>query len=112
MSVGANQFADILRESGVDVVLGVEDVQDHGMNLAQVKKKLGGKVALWGGVNGFLHVEEGSEKEIAAATARALDALGPDGFILSPVDNIRDASEKVWRKVLFFIETWRQSVGR
>jgi len=111
MSVGANQFADILRESGVDVVIGVEDVQDHGMKFDEIRRKLRGKVALWGGVNGFLHIEEGSEKDIARATVRALDALGPDGFILSPVDNIRDTSEKVWRKVLFFIDQWKRAVG-
>jgi len=111
MTVGANQFAELIVESGVDVVIGVEDVQDHGMNFVELKEKLDGKVALWGGVNGFLHIEEGDEDDIRTATTRALDTLGPDGFILSPVDNIRDTSETVWRKVLLFIETWKDLVS-
>ena len=109
MTVGANQFADLLVEAGVDVVIGVEDVQDRGMNLAELKGKLGGKIALWGGVTGFLHIEEGTEADSRDATMRALDALGPDGFILSPVDNIRDSSEAVWHKVLSFIDAWKNA---
>ncbi|HUW55359.1 MAG TPA: uroporphyrinogen decarboxylase family protein [Planctomycetota bacterium] len=112
MTVGANQFTDALLASGVDVVIGVEDVQDHGMDLAALKEKAHGKLALWGGVNGFLHIEEGTEDDIRKATAAALDALGPDGFILSPVDNIRDPSEAVWKKVLTFVDTWKETVGR
>jgi hypothetical protein len=112
MSVGANQFAELLLESGVDVVIGVDDVQDHGMNFSELKQKLGGRIALWGGVNGFLTIENGSEQEIRKATASALELLGPDGFILSPVDNIRSASETVWRKVLYFIDAWKHAVGK
>ena len=108
MSVGSLQFADILAESGVDVVIGVEDVQDRGMDLAALKAKTRGKTALWGGVNGFVTIERGSDDEIRAATTRALETLGPDGFILSPVDNIRDTSAEVWRKVELFIDTWKE----
>jgi len=112
MTVGANQFAQLLIESGVDVVIGVDDVQDHGMNFTDLRRKLRGTVALWGGVNGFLTIEEGSEGDIRRATAAALDLLGPDGFILSPVDNIRSSSETVWRKVLSFIDAWKHAVGK
>ncbi len=51
-----------------------------------------------------------SEAEFEATT-RALDTLGDDGFILSPVDNIRSTSEDVWQRVLFFIETWKDLVN-
>jgi hypothetical protein len=112
LTVGADPFAELLLEAGVDVVIGVEDVQDHGMDFARLKKKLHGKVALWGGVNGFLHIEEGREADIERATRAALEALGPDGFILSPVDNIRNPSETVWRKTLHFIDAWKRAVGR
>ena len=76
------------------------------------KRKLRGRIALWGGVSGFLTIEEGSEDDIRKATAAALETLGPDGFILSPVDNIRSASETVWRKVLSFIDTWKHAVEK
>jgi hypothetical protein len=112
MTVGANQFAESLLESDVDVVIGVEDVQDHGMDFTRLKKRLGGKVAIWGGVNGFVTIEEGKESDIRLATSAALRTLGPGGFILSPVDNIRNPSDAVWKKVLFFIDAWKQAAGR
>ncbi|KPK85360.1 MAG: hypothetical protein AMJ81_03715 [Phycisphaerae bacterium SM23_33] len=107
MSVGALQFAELLMEAGVDVVIGVEDVQDRGMDLAALKARVKGKMALWGGVNGFVTIERGDDEAIRSATVRAMATLGPDGFILSPVDNIRDPSAEVWRKVGVFIETWK-----
>jgi hypothetical protein len=30
------------------------------------------------------------------------------GFILSPVDNIRDTSDETWEKVEFMIDTWKK----
>jgi hypothetical protein len=114
MTVGALQFADLLAEAGVDVVLGVEDVQDHGMDLPAMKSAAAGRFALWGGVNGFVTLERGRDEEIRAAAVRAMEALGPEGFILSPVDNVRDASEEVWRKVQVFVDAWkaRATAGR
>jgi len=110
-TVGANQFADLLVEAGVDVVIGVDDVQDHGMDFREMKKRARGKFALWGGVNGFVTVEEGDEKMIRKATVDALSTLGPDGFILSPVDNIRLNTDDVWRKTMLFIDAWKRAVS-
>ncbi|MBI3923028.1 MAG: hypothetical protein HY318_16530, partial [Armatimonadetes bacterium] len=59
-------------------------------------------------VNGFLTVERGTPREIEAAVHQAIDILGPGGFILSPVDNVRDPSDEVWRNVEVFIEAWKQ----
>ena len=108
MSVGGLQFAPLLREAGIDVLVGVDPVQDTGMDMAALKAASGGKFALWGGVNGFLTVERGTRREIRRAVREALDALGPSGLILSPVDNVRDASDGVWRNVLALIEAWRE----
>ena len=44
---------------------------------------------------------------IRSAVAEAVEALGPQGFILSPVDNVRDASGAVWERVLAMIEAWK-----
>jgi hypothetical protein len=81
------------------------------MRFPKLKQKLRGRIALWGGVNGFLTIEDGSEDDIRRATAAALATLGPDGFILSPVDNVRNPSEATWRKVLAFIAARKQAVG-
>jgi len=111
MTVGALQFVDMLLEADVDVVIGVEDVQDHGMDLAAMKAAVAGRMGLWGGVNGFVTIEDGADDQIRAATRGAIEALGPDGFILSPVDNIRDTSAETWRKTQLFIDTWKAATA-
>ncbi len=65
-------------------------------------------MALWGGVNGFVTVEMGSPQDIRDAVREALEALGPRGFILSPVDNIRDESDETMQRVQVFLEAWRE----
>jgi len=107
MTVGSLQFAEMILEADVDVIIGIDDVQDHGMDLPAMKRAVAGKAGLWGGVNGFVTIEEGDDEQIRAATTAALGALGPEGFILSPVDNVRDCSDETWRKVLLFIDIWK-----
>jgi len=73
-----------------------------------MKKDLRDQVCIWGGVNGFITVEKSSESNIDTAVRTALETLGPQGFILSPVDNVRDPSDPVWKKVLALIAAWKK----
>lgn len=111
MTVGALQFLPVVAEAGVDVIIGVEDVQDRGMDLGALKAAAKGKVGLWGGVNGFVTIERGDDEAIRSAAVGAMETLGPEGFILSPVDNIRDPSAEVWRKVRVFVDAWKAHTG-
>jgi hypothetical protein len=99
---------DQIVEAGVDVLVGVDPIQGKGTDLAEMKRRASGKLCLWGGVNGFLTVERGTEADIRDAVKQALDTLGPDGFILSPVDKVRDPSDEVWANVEALIEAWRE----
>jgi hypothetical protein len=65
-------------------------------------------VCLWGGVNGFITVETGTRAQVSAAVEEAVRAMGPRGFILSPVDNVRDDSPKAWENIGEMIETWKR----
>ena len=47
----------------VDVVIGVDP---HAWDLARTRAELGGKVCLWGGVNGHLTVEQGTVAQVEA----------------------------------------------
>lgn len=108
MTTGTIPLLDMLLESGIDVLIGADPVQDRSMNLLELKRKLNGKICIWGGVNGFVTVEMGSKEEIETAVKTAINILSPGGgFILSPVDNIRDTSEDTWKNVEFLIEVWR-----
>ena len=98
-------------EAGVDVLIGVDPIQGKGTDMAEMKRSAAGKLGLWGGVNGFLTVERGDPAGIRDAVKEALDAVGPDGFILSPVDNVRDTSDEVWANVVALIDAWKE-MGR
>lgn len=109
MTTGTMPLLDILLESGIDVLIGVDPVQGRGTDLPELKRKLNGKICIWGGVNGFVTVEMGSKEEIEGAVKTAINILAPGGgFILSPVDNIRDTSEDTWRNVQVMIKAWKR----
>ena len=70
------------------------------------------KVCLWGGVNGAITVEEGTEDDVRAAVRAALNTMrGVNGFILSPVDNITEITRNTWRNVDVLVRTWKEAVG-
>jgi hypothetical protein len=54
-------------------------------------------------------VEMGTEEETKEAVISALEILGKGGgFILSPVDNVRDDTEKAWKNTRVFIAMWKK----
>ena len=87
-SSGTKPMLDFHLEAGIDVLIGVDPVQDTRMDLALLKERVGDRMCLWGGVSGAVTVEMGTEEEVRLAVRQAIEALGPTGFILSPVDNI------------------------
>ena len=113
MTSNALPMLDNIREAGVDVLLGIDPLQQGEAPLVTMRDKLGGRVCLWGGVNGAITVEEGTEDEVRSAVAYALETMrGVDGFILSPVDNITEITPRAWRNVDVFVKTWAQGVKR
>ncbi len=101
---------DMFAELGIDVVVGVDPLE---WDLAETKRKLGGRVCLWGGVNGHLTVEHGTEEEVRAAVSEAMRVLAPGGgFILSPVDNVREDTPLARRNARALIDEWRQQTGQ
>ena len=58
--------------------------------------------------NGFITVEKGTKQDIDTAVCKATETLGPEGLILSPVDNVRDPPDEVWKNVLTLIKLWKK----
>lgn len=101
---------DMFAEAGIDVLIGVDPIQ---WDLAMTKEKLGDRVCLWGGVNGHLTVEHGSGEEVRAAVREALHICAPGGgFILSPVDNVREDTPKARENVRVLIDEWQRLTGQ
>lgn len=95
-------------EAGIDALVGVDPVQGVQTDMRKIKEKIGSRVCLWGGVSGAVTVEMGGEDEVRRAVDEAVDALGPDGFILSPVDNLTVDEPRTWVNVDIFIDQWKR----
>jgi len=111
LTSGSMPLHEMLIELEIDVLIGPDPVQGKGTDLRRMGQELSGKMCTWGGVNGFVTVEMGTKAGIDAAVREAIAALGPEGFILSPVDNISDPSDETWEKVLALIESWKKHRG-
>ena len=111
MTSGVMPLLDDFLELGIDVLIGVDPIQGKGTDLRLLKESLGGRICLWGGVNGFLTIEKGKEKEVQDAVEKSISILGPRGFILSPVDNVTDNSERTWNNVKTMIKTWERKLA-
>ncbi len=93
--------------AGVDVLIGV-DPREY--DLAKLKQQAQGQLCLWGGINGHLTVENGTPAEVRAEVRQAMKVLAPGGgFILSPVDNVRQHSARVQSNVRALIDAWLQA---
>ena len=99
-----DDFLDI----GIDVLTGVDPVQDTQLDMALLKEKTKGKICLWGGGNGFVTLERGTPGDIRREVYRSAGILAPGGgFILTPVDNVTPATDEVMGKVEVFLEAWK-----
>jgi len=73
---------------------------------------LAGKVCLWGGVNGFMTAEQGKPADVRKAVKGVIRTLAAGGgFILSPVENIRENAPRVWENARVFIDARKEMRG-
>ena len=107
-SSGTKPMLDYYLEAGIDVLIGIDPIQGTYTDMPLLKEKLSGRVCLWGGVSGAVTVEQGTEAEVRSAVRNAIETLGPDGFILSPVDNITVDEPLTWQNIEIFIAEWQK----
>ena len=109
VSCSSLPLVEMMMEAGVDVLLGVDPAQDRSMDLDLLKKRTGGRMALWGGVCGYLTIECGSTRDVESEVNSAIDSLAPGGgFILSPVSNIRATTNQAWRNSRALVDAWHR----
>jgi hypothetical protein len=107
-SSGTKPMLDAYLEAGLDVLLGIDPIQGTHTDMSLMKQKLGDRVCLWGGVSGAVTVEMGTETGVRAAVRRAIETLGPHGFVLSPIDNITVDEPLTWHNLDIFMNEWRK----
>jgi uroporphyrinogen-III decarboxylase len=97
---------DDLLELGIDCITGIDPVQDK-IDLSDVKKQIGDKVCLMGGINAAVTLTQWRDDQIRSAIDQAIEILSPgNGFILYPVDNV--FCELPWEKVELIIDQYKK----
>lgn len=106
MTTGVLTLASELIEAGVDLLYYVDPVQDH-LDLAEAKRRFGGRLAVSGGINSSVTLGKGTAGEINQAVQTALSVYGREGgFILSPVDAL--FPDTPWSSVQTMIAAWKE----
>jgi uroporphyrinogen decarboxylase len=96
-----------LLDAGIDILWGIDPVQDLTADLPLFKREAGDKICLLGGVNAQVTLVEGTEEQVREETRQACQIMGPGGgFILSPIDDIYEYTPK--RNLEALIDAWRQ----
>jgi uroporphyrinogen-III decarboxylase len=108
-SSGTKPMLDFYNEAGIDVLIGIDPIQGTYTDMSIMKKKIGDRICLWGGVSAAVTVERGSEEEIRSSVRHALETLGPKGMILSPVDNFTVDEPSTWNNIKLFIDEWKSN---
>jgi uroporphyrinogen-III decarboxylase len=109
LTSNAMRLIEPIIETNVDVLIGVDP---RTYDLAVLARQVKGKLCLWGGVNGHLTVEKGTQVNIKEEVHQAIDLFKKmGGFILSPVDNIREYSPLIETNVNSLINAWKRIVG-
>ena len=103
-------LVDTILDTGIDVLIGLDPDQGKNTDMGMVKSKFtANKTALWGGVSGPMTIEDGTAEDTERAVIDALKLLAPgNGFILSPVDNVRNATANWEENVKKFVDTWKE----
>jgi uroporphyrinogen decarboxylase len=85
----AGFFLEDLLEAGIDILNPVQ-VSATNMQPEVLKKRYGGRVTFWGGVDTQGLLPYGSPMEVADGVKRLIDIMAPGGgFILATVHNVR-----------------------
>ena len=106
MNSGATALAGQFEEMGLDMLANIEPEKN---DMARIKKEIGGKVALCGGVNNYNVIEIGTEAEVEKAVKEAAGLYSQDGgFMLAPSDSILDTSKTAQENFYKMITTWKE----
>ena len=88
LPLGHSEFVDVFKEMELDIHFGVDPVMGR-CDLAQLKRELGGRQAMMGGVNAEVTLTQRTPEDVREATRQAIAILAPGGgFALAPVAGV------------------------
>lgn len=84
--------ADMIADAGVDVVQTLTPPPVGDTDLAELKRRIGGRVCLMGYVDLIYVIQRGAPELIEQTVKEAIEIAGPTGFILGSSDSFREGS--------------------
>ena len=91
---------------GIDSLWGVDPLMDKA-DMGVLKREIGDRICLWGGICSAITLGRGTRREIREAVTEAIRIMGPGGgFVLLPVDQVFDDAS--WENVMIMVERWRE----
>jgi hypothetical protein len=111
MNSKAKPMLSIFRDLGFDVYSNIDPVTAD-MDLADLKREIGDIITLYGGVNNFLVVENGTVEEVRKAVIEAIEKLAPGGGFVLGVGDVLDFlfanPENTERNFYEMIKVWKE----
>ena len=99
---------DLFIEAGIDAIVGIDPVQDRTMRMPELKRRVGHRICLWGGINAPLTLQGGTPEAVIAQARASHAALGDGGrFVLCPVENVSLDDEVTRRNLQALVATAR-----
>jgi len=109
MSVGVAPLLDIFVDIGYDVLHLLDPIQHDGtrLDLGRVRTTFDRRIAIIGGLNEPITLEQGTPEQIRQEVFDAIRILGPGGgLVLSPAEAIMAGTP--WKSIEILIEAWKQ----
>ncbi len=111
MNSKAKPMISIFNDLGFDIYSNIDPVT-VGMDLSDLKREISDKITLYGGVNNFLVIENGTVDEVRKAVTEAIEKLAPGGhFVLGPGDTLDFTlanTENTKRNFYEMIKVWKE----
>jgi len=107
MTTGVKALLQYLPQADVDVWYWADPEMGDVDNVT-IRKELGGKVAVAGGIDAARTLHHGSSDQIRNRITDAVETLGPDGFILEAMDSLFPDTPA--SSVQTMIDVWKEVV--
>jgi hypothetical protein len=111
MNSGTAPLLSMFRELHFDILSNIDPLVS-GTDVEIIKRYIGDQIALYGGVNNFMVIEQSPPESVRRATFEAVEKLGKGGgYILGPgdtLDCLLAYRENTERSFYTMIEAWKE----
>jgi Uroporphyrinogen decarboxylase (URO-D) len=102
---GHGVYGNTLKDTGLDVLVGIDPRMLHGGDLFDLVDALGSSKAFWGGVNAEVTLESGDPARIDQEVRLAVESLGRAGGLILSAILFASVSQQ---SIMLMIEAWRK----